>query len=248
MNHLVVPLTRRFQPVSSPPFFRLCPFTCDSPPLRSPAGGGSAWPPSSPPCVSLHSLFLISPVDFRNGGPRQWGPGPSSLVNPACPLAPEPPLRGGRTPAAPTRAPRRLRSCPSGRRLCPALAVGCIAAWRLYRCPSAVLPPPQTCPETPHLAACPGRTSGLLPRGPRPGASRPPVPGDKGHFMSPGPAAARGVQPAPKPPARHPPRLCLLPLPPPPCLNPFSSPRVPKQRSPCTWRVHLGRWNPGRDG
>lgn len=163
MNHLVVPLTRRFQPVSSPPFFRLCPFTCDSPPLRSPAGGGSAWPPSSPPCVSLHSFFLISPVDFRNGGPRQWGPGPSSLVNPACPLAREPPLRGGRTPAAPTRAPRRLRSCPSGRRLCPAPAVGCIAAWRLYRCPSAVLPPPQTCPETPHLAACQGGRGRGLP-------------------------------------------------------------------------------------
>lgn len=59
--------------------------------------------------------------------------------------------------------------------------------------------------------------------------------------------AARAARPALKPPARHPPRLCL-PLPPPrPCLTPLLFSRIPKRRAPCTWGAHSGRKTTVRD-
>nr|KAF6485273.1 hypothetical protein HJG63_010516 [Rousettus aegyptiacus] len=155
MNHLVVPLTRRFPPASSLPLCGpgLSPARLASPLTR----GGCARPPRSPPCVSLRSCFLISPIDCRTRGPGHRGPGPSSLVTPARPLAREAPLRGGRTPAPPhppqVGVARALHQC-----------VGGIAAGHLYGSPSAVLapdhplPPPTDLPRDPSSCRLPQDT------------------------------------------------------------------------------------------
>lgn len=88
------------------------------------------------------------------------------MVNPACPLAREPPPHGVRTPAPPTPAPTCLWDCRSGRQEClmPVCQLG-PPQGALHRfsfaipAPAHLLPGPQTCllPPTPKEQQCSGQ-------------------------------------------------------------------------------------------